>query len=918
MNHRVKTSIDIEYVIKLTYAELYNEELKDLLSATPNDNLKIIEDPNLGPMIQNITEASFASAADIRQILDEGERRRHFGVTNMNAHSSRSHVIVRLCIESRKVPYRPGNALRQSWGKDRPTCISTLNLVDLAGSERANKAGTTGQALKEGSYINKSLLTLGTVIANLSEGKLQHIPYRNSKLTRLLATALGGNAKTCVITCISPASGNLAESLNTLRFASRAKRVVNHVQKNEIMDMKTLTNKLALQLTEIEGLRAQLEMARQIGYVPDEEEANSGETIRDKAIMISKYWRSLRFFLANGGKMITFLRSVGMSHLAKKIPSDLRGIISGGREISEVLEDYSSILQTYLQKEGRGLLGKIQEIMTVNESEVIINLSTMFENMFPELDDNSTNNSVVDLSSLFQECDVFHLLEDGGEELKEQLETTQFYNEDIFNRFSIFSNRHTQEINDWINKEKQYKKQIEELQYSVVEKNETIKQLRQSESLLTHQIENSVEKWKSDVSSQKGFITDLTNKMGSLELKITDQETIIHMKEQELMYRDFEIEKYKNQIEQLNADLANANQLKKQIEEESTRQRSEMRVQMERLRQNMHELLIQGGEEAKVIESHNSQLQHEIDTLKDELTAAISVKQRVEMENQQLRSQLSITLEDLKVQFHSATTLKDEKMDLLNKMRDSKLEITKYQSEITFLQQNLLKVEQENELNKNQYDELLLAKDKEIELIQYRNKMKINDLNLEIEMKDTELESFKDQLQQKQTFLIRFEQSYSSDMNRLEKKLFHQTKLADELSVENNNLYLQMQSLHHKYNEEIRQLKQKNQELQHSIDSINNYIEDKEKELFLPDNNHDNENDKNDEIQGSYLAHSLMRQQDQKGSGGSSSKKSLSRYASRFYLNDNGKVLNNFNSYYDMSSFYSSAPSTLNSDGKKF
>jgi hypothetical protein len=252
VHHRIRTSADMEYVIRLTYAELYNEDLRDLLSPTPNENLKIIEDPNLGPMIQGITEASFTSAADIKNLLDEGENRRHFGVTNMNAHSSRSHVIVRLCIESRRVPTKPANALRQSWGKDRPNCISTLNLVDLAGSERAGKAGTSGQALKEGSFINKSLLTLGTVISNLSEGKLQHIPYRNSKLTRLLATALGGNAKTCVITCISPASGNLGESLNTLRFASRAKRIINHVQKNEIMDMKTLTNKLALQLTEIE------------------------------------------------------------------------------------------------------------------------------------------------------------------------------------------------------------------------------------------------------------------------------------------------------------------------------------------------------------------------------------------------------------------------------------------------------------------------------------------------------------------------------------------------------------------------------------------------------------------------------------------------------------------------------------------
>ncbi len=112
-----------------------------MLSSEVNDNLKILEDPVLGPSIQNITEVSFSSPEAMRQQLDEGDARRHFGVTNMNAHSSRSHVMVRFNIESRKVNVKPASPLRASWGKDKPTCFSTLNLVDLAGSERANKSG---------------------------------------------------------------------------------------------------------------------------------------------------------------------------------------------------------------------------------------------------------------------------------------------------------------------------------------------------------------------------------------------------------------------------------------------------------------------------------------------------------------------------------------------------------------------------------------------------------------------------------------------------------------------------------------------------------------------------------------------------------------------------------------------------------
>ena len=192
LQKRVHESTETEYLIKMTYSELYNEEIKDLLSAEGKSNLKIMDDPNLGPYVQGITEHSFTDAHSAKKCLIEGEERRHFGVTNMNAHSSRSHVLVRFTIESRKVNFEPTTPLRATWGRDKPTRVATLNLVDLAGSERSNKSGTSGQALKEGSFINKSLLTLGTVIFNLSEGKPgQHIPYRNSKLTRLLSSALG-------------------------------------------------------------------------------------------------------------------------------------------------------------------------------------------------------------------------------------------------------------------------------------------------------------------------------------------------------------------------------------------------------------------------------------------------------------------------------------------------------------------------------------------------------------------------------------------------------------------------------------------------------------------------------------------------------------------------------------------------------
>ena len=363
---QVMESVDTEYLIKVTYSELYNEELKDLLSPTAVTGLTIMDDPMLGPIIKGITEENFTSVAEVRRLLQEGENRRHFGVTNMNAHSSRSHVMVRLGIESRKVVGKPANPFRTSWGRDKPSCVSTLNLVDLAGSERAGKSGTSGQSLKEGSFINKSLLTLGTVISNLSEGRsTQHIPYRNSKLTRLLASALGGNAKTCMITCISPASGNVSESLSTLRFAQRAKRIVNTVQKNEFQDAKSLANKLALQRAEMDALRDQLELSRQMGFDP--EGGSSIASFQSQAVSATVKLKFFKFMMRHTPAILQALKVASKPDVAKAIQEDVKAVLAGSKDVEETMEDHFAALRQHLPREEL-LLRKISSLIDMKES----------------------------------------------------------------------------------------------------------------------------------------------------------------------------------------------------------------------------------------------------------------------------------------------------------------------------------------------------------------------------------------------------------------------------------------------------------------------------------------------------------------------------------------------------------------------
>jgi len=168
------------------------------------------EDKKKGIYIEDLSEHAAANSKEVLNIMKKGMDNRAVNATNMNAESSRSHSLVVFNIIHNNL-------------KDLSTKISKLYLVDLAGSEKTSKTGATGQTLEEAKSINKSLTTLGLVINNLTESKKTHIPYRESKLTRILQESLGGNSKTFLIITCSPSRYNEAETLSTLRFGIRAK-----------------------------------------------------------------------------------------------------------------------------------------------------------------------------------------------------------------------------------------------------------------------------------------------------------------------------------------------------------------------------------------------------------------------------------------------------------------------------------------------------------------------------------------------------------------------------------------------------------------------------------------------------------------------------------------------------------------------
>ncbi|CAM8966823.1 unnamed protein product [Rhodiola kirilowii] len=229
-----------EFLLRLSYLEIYNEVVNDLLNPA-GQNLRIREDSQ-GTFVEGIKEEVVLSPAHALSLIAAGEEHRHVGSTNFNLQSSRSHTIF------------------------------TLNLIDLAGSE-SSKAETTGVRRKEGSYINKSLLTLGTVISKLTDGRATHIPYRDSKLTRLLQSSLSGHGHVSLICTVTPSSSSSEETHNTLKFAHRAKHIAIQAAQNQIIDEKSLIKKYQ---NEIRCLKEELEqLKRGIIVAPQMKDAGS-------------------------------------------------------------------------------------------------------------------------------------------------------------------------------------------------------------------------------------------------------------------------------------------------------------------------------------------------------------------------------------------------------------------------------------------------------------------------------------------------------------------------------------------------------------------------------------------------------------------------------------------------------------------
>ncbi|WRX19250.1 Kinesin motor domain - like 10 [Theobroma cacao] len=274
-----------DFTIKISGLEIYNENVRDLLNSESDRNLKLLDDPEKGTVVEKLVEETASNDQHLRHLISICEAQRQVGETALNDTSSRSHQIIRLTIQSTlrensdcvrsfvasllldrrsrlrlnlfspnliqmnsKMLYEFFSLMTSCWGQH------LQNFVDLAGSERASQTHADGARLREGCHINLSLMTLTTVIRKLSVGKRSgHIPYRDSKLTRILQHSLGGNARTAIICTLSPALSHFEQSRNTLFFATRAKEVTNNAQVNMVVSDKQLVKHLQKEVARLEA-----------------------------------------------------------------------------------------------------------------------------------------------------------------------------------------------------------------------------------------------------------------------------------------------------------------------------------------------------------------------------------------------------------------------------------------------------------------------------------------------------------------------------------------------------------------------------------------------------------------------------------------------------------------------------------------
>ena len=544
----------VEFKLKISYLEIYQENISDLLNP---DSTRFVQLRDIGSTIilDGLRKLIISSPEEALRYIIQGNKLRHTASTLMNNQSSRSHAVISIYIEKTisPSPKVPGQGPTPPQNRDRAKIQkSVFHIIDLAGSERQNKTGTTGERTREAGSINKSLLNLSIVIREIINNKKQ-IPYRDSKLTHLLRDSLGGNAKTSIIAAVSPFDINLSETISTLNFAQNAKKVKNHAVVNE-------------ELSAAENMR-EMKILKKYNSVVEE-----NLRLKQELIKYQKDNSNLAYCLRDvegiDKGLDEFLKE--MNNLQEK-NAKLRDIIEkSDLEIKirdKKIESLKEQINNYIQNL-RNLIKEKNEYMTKNiilsgqikeEENEKIKLENHYKEQISILERNTTQTEQIIKNKSI-------LIEDLTQKLNEYMSQISSKDKKV-NELMINLEKKQNEINEINNQKNSEKQKIENLikkinQYNIENelKQKEIDELRKNNNEIKDKGKNLLKKYDENINKNSDEITELKNTIKDRDKKIENAKKLYHNLEQFKILLENKLEEKSNNINSYLNEISDLNQ----------------------------------------------------------------------------------------------------------------------------------------------------------------------------------------------------------------------------------------------------------------------------------------------------------------------------------------------------------------------
>ncbi|XP_051958975.1 kinesin-1 heavy chain isoform X2 [Xyrauchen texanus] len=640
---------NLEFHIKVSYFEIYLDKIRDLLDVSKT-NLSVHEDKNRVPYVKGCTERFVCSPEEVMDTIDEGKSNRHVAVTNMNEHSSRSHSIFLINV-------------KQENSQTEQKLSGKLFLVDLAGSEKVSKTGAEGAVLDEAKNINKSLSALGNVISALAEGTT-YVPYRDSKMTRILQDSLGGNCRTTIVICCSPSSYNDAETKTTLMFGQRAKTIKNTVCVNVELTAEQWKKKYEKEKEKnktlkntITWLENELNRWRNGENVPveeqfDKEKANADVVALDNVVNNDKFASSPSM---PGLKLTDAERVKCEAELAK---------------LYKQLDDKDDEINQQSQ-----LAEKLKQQM-LDQEELLASTRRDHDNLQAELtrlqmENEASKEEVKEVLQALEELAVNY--DQKSQEVEDKTKEFETLNEELNQKSSILASidSELQKLKEMTNHQK---KRVTEMMSSLLKDLAEIG-IAVGSNDIKHEggglIDEEFTVARLYISKMKSEVKTLVKRSKQLESTQAESSKTMDENEKELAACQLRISQYEAKIKSLTEYLQNVEQKKRQLEEnvDSLNEELVKISAQEKVHAMEKENEIQSATEVKTaveqqIQNHREAHQKQLSSLRDEL----ETKEKLITELQDLNQKIMLEQERLKVEHEKLKSTDQEKSRKLHEL----------------------------------------------------------------------------------------------------------------------------------------------------------------------------------------------------------------------------------------------------------